>query len=101
MYDDVFFNPVFMGQLIDITARLLGKGQTGIFNVSSDEKISKYEFSCKVADIFGFDPELIQPIQASRIRGCAERPMDMSLSNKSLKLFYPTKICHWNTVCVA
>ena len=55
MFDDVFFTPVDTMHLIDITHELLNLNQRGIINICGGERISKYEFSVKLAAKFGYD----------------------------------------------
>ena len=58
--------------------------EKGIFNLCNNERISKYEFSKKLAQAFKLEPSKIQPIQAFRIQNKARRPRDLSLSSKHL-----------------
>ena len=85
MFDDVFFTPLDTAHLIDITHQLLDLDQRGIINLCGGERISKYDFSVKIAAAFGYDPELIQPIQSSRLRNNISRPIDLSLSDAKLR----------------
>tara|TARA_A100001015_G_C15030540_1_gene732979 strand:+ start:571 stop:2655 length:2085 start_codon:yes stop_codon:yes gene_type:complete len=85
MYDDVYFTPLYIGDLVKIAHELIDKSVTGIVNVCAGERISKYKFSLKLAEAFGFDSFVIQPIQASRNRSATKRPFDLSLSDSFLK----------------
>ena len=62
VFDDVF-SPIATSQLVHIATKLLEKNFEGIVNVCSHERISKYNLSIKLAKVFGFDPEQIQPVQ--------------------------------------
>lgn len=84
MFDDVFFTPISTTKLIDCTHSLLEKREVGIFNICSDERISKYEFSVRLANKFGLNGDLIQPVQARRLIEKTKRPKDLSLSNTKL-----------------
>ena len=84
MFDDVF-TPLDTSHLIDITHELLNLNQRGIINLCGGERISKYEFSVKLAAKFGYDPDLIQPIQASRLQTNLKRPLDLSLADDKLR----------------
>ncbi len=84
MFDDVFFTALSTGRLIDLSMDAVRREISGILNLCSGERISKYAFSVKIAKAFGYDPEVIQPIQASRMRGGVLRPLDLSLSNKRM-----------------
>lgn len=85
MFDDVYFTPLYIGDLIKIAHELIEHSVIGVLNVCAGERISKYEFSVKLAEALGFDSNVIQPIQARRKRVSIERPLDMSLSDGLLK----------------
>lgn len=80
-FDDVFFTPLSTRRLIDLTHHIIKLGYSGIVNICGGERISKYEFSVKLATVFGHDPDLIQPVQAARRRRKVNRPHDLSLSS--------------------
>ena len=44
LWDDIFFTPVFLIDLIKIINLLINKNIYGIYNISSNNKISKYDF---------------------------------------------------------
>jgi len=50
------------------------KEATGIYNISGNELMSIYEIACKVADHYGFDKSLINPIDSSTLNQSAKRP---------------------------
>ena len=50
------------GSLIDTDS-----AATGIVNFTGGERVSKYDFSVYLAKAFGFDSNIIQPVQASRV----------------------------------
>ena len=85
MFDDVFFTPLDTSSLIDLAHQLSEQNHYGLVNVCSNQRISKYEFSVKLAESFGFDSSTIQPIQASRLKNAVKRPLDLSLSDQKLK----------------
>jgi len=85
LFDDVFFNPIdisIIQQTVDI---LISKNHSGIFNVTSNIKISKYEFGLKIADKFNLDKSLIIPISIKSKQELILRPQNMALSNFKIK----------------
>ena len=84
MYDDVFFTPLHTSQVIDYAHNLLDKGYSGIINLCSGERISKYDFSVILANSFGYDGNTIQPIQSSRQNNLVKRPLDLSLDDQKI-----------------
>lgn len=80
--EDIYFNPVFMGDLVAVSQRLLDKDQNGIFHVASDERVSKYEFGISYAKFFGLNTELIKPYRETECPREVRRPCEMTLSNE-------------------
>ena len=60
---------------------------SGIFNVVGSERLSKYEFGIKMADIFNLDSDIIKKGSWSSLGAIAIRPSDMSLSDLKLRKF--------------
>ncbi len=84
MGDDIYFNPVFMGDLVKASHLLLDKNQSGIFNITSDDRISKYDFATTYAKFFGLNFELIKPFNQKEYPREVRRPFEMSLSNAKM-----------------
>ena len=79
--DKIKFNPVYLGNLIDCIENLI-KRKKGIFNISSNKKISKYNFGIKIAEIFNLDKNYIFIQQENKK---IIKPLNMALSNKKIK----------------
>ena len=80
-----FFNPVLISQLAKIIKILIQKNISGILNISSDEKISKYKFGLMIAKTLNFNSKLIKPITLSSKKKLRKRPKNMALNNSNLK----------------
>ena len=68
--------------------KILKKNVFGVINVSSDKKLSKYQFAVKLAKKFKLNYKLIIPTSFSKLRKKNKlviRPKNMTLSNKKLK----------------
>ncbi len=85
MQEDVFFTPVYMGDLVDISHLLLEKNCFGVYNVSSDERVSKYNFALLYAKYFNLNTHLIIPFKQKQFPRDVQRPTEMSLSNIKMK----------------
>jgi perosamine synthetase len=86
--DDIFFTPMYLGNLIDCLNILIIKNKNGIYNISSDKKISKYSFGKKIAKIFDLDDSLI--IQNKKIE--ILKPKNMALDNSKISKTVPKKL---------
>ena len=80
-FNDVFFTPILVSDLVASIHNLLELGAKGIFNVVGDQRLSKYDFCLLVAKAFYLEPSLLQPISIHEIPALVQRPKDMSLSN--------------------
>ncbi|HUR91666.1 MAG TPA: SDR family oxidoreductase [Gemmatimonadaceae bacterium] len=81
LFRDVSYTPILASVLVDAVHDLVDSGASGIFHVSGDECLTKYEFGLRIADRFGLDRTLINGGLLHEA-GLAPRPRGMSLSNK-------------------
>lgn len=83
-FRDVFFTPILVSDLAQCVFELISKGSRGVFNVSTSNRLSKFDFALSVAKIFGLSQSLVKPISIGSLPNLVARPRDMSLSNKKL-----------------
>lgn len=79
-FSDVFFCPLFTEQLGATLFEMAQSGLKGLYHVLSSESLSKYEFGIRLAQLFGFDCELISPISIKDAGLKAVRSPNMTLS---------------------
>jgi dTDP-4-dehydrorhamnose reductase len=91
-FDDVIFSPLEVSNLSDLISDVTFSNYRGILNLSSNESISKYQFCCKMADVFGFDSNLIKKGSIEDAGFIAKRPKNTSLTNTKSKQFTKSKI---------
>lgn len=84
LFSDVFFNPILIDELAKRTHQLIDLNASGIFNIVSSERISKFEFGIKLANCFNLNSDLINEIKLKDIPNLVKRPKEMSLSNKKI-----------------
>ena len=85
LFDDVYYTPILAENLINTVHELLGKNEKGIFNIVSDDRISKYDFGILIAEEFGLDKSYIKRCSLINKSNLVRRPYDMSLSNQKVK----------------
>lgn len=85
LFKDVFFNPILISVLAEKIEDLLRLNAKGIFNITSDERLSKYEFGLQLCETFRLNHDLIKATSIEDVGLSALRPKDMSLSNAKLK----------------
>ena len=82
--NDYYYTPCSTFGLIKSINSLIARDAEGIFNVVGSERISKYEFGLKVANIFDLSEGLIEKVTSESLELKTKRPSDMSLSDKKL-----------------
>ena len=85
LFEDVFYTPILISDLVSATHELLDKGQSGVFHVVGDERLSKLAFGHRVAEIFGLDASRIRPGRLKDMSNLTSRPYDMSMSNEKVR----------------
>ena len=84
LFSDVFFTPILIDELLKRAHQLIDSNVTGIFNIVSNKRISKYEFGVRLANHFNLDAKLINAVSMNDNENLVKRPRDMSLSNVKL-----------------
>lgn len=89
VFDDVEFTPLYILDFIKISNMLINKKFTGVYNVCSSNKMSKYNFAQTIIKLFNLNKNYIQKSLIINTK-LTLRPLDMSLSfdkiMKKLKL---------------
>jgi dTDP-4-dehydrorhamnose reductase len=83
--DDQVGNPTYADDLAEALLRLLKKEEYGLFHIAGNEICNRYEFACKIADIFNLDRNLIDSIKTSELGQKAVRPMNSSFVLEKLE----------------
>ena len=82
MFNDVFFTPILINDLVDKMIDLMVRKATGIFHVAGGERLSKYAFAIELTQVFNYSKDNIRQISVERFPFRAKRPKDMSLSSE-------------------
>jgi dTDP-4-dehydrorhamnose reductase len=61
-FTDVLFRPLQVADLADLLLEMIAHRLSGVYHTLGEEVLSKYEFGCRLAQQFGFDPTLVRPI---------------------------------------
>lgn len=80
MFNDVFFTPILVNDLIEAIFALLAQEATGLFHLAGGERLSKYDFAVRMAETFGRPTARVRSVSATAVPLRARRPADMSLS---------------------
>lgn len=83
---------MLVNNLAEALKEFIDKDMSGIMNLASADKLSKYDFAIKLAEIFKLDKSLINPIRNDQAPGSDKRPLDVSLSISKAKKQLKTKL---------
>ena len=84
LFKDVFFSPVSIRKLCEQIIKLCEINANGVYNVSSNDRISKLQFGLMLCDHFKLDQKLIIPSSIEDQKQLVIRPKDTSLDNKKI-----------------
>jgi dTDP-4-dehydrorhamnose reductase len=87
LFNDFYYTPIVIEELAETVMELLAKKGNGIFNVTGDERISKFEFGIRLANRFGLNIDHIKNSSFTERKDLVKRPADLSLSNKKVSAF--------------
>ncbi len=79
-FTDIWFCPIFVGDLADTLLRMLAKGLSGLYHAVGSEALTKYDFGLRLARRFGFDETLVTPISVEQSGLTAKRSPALRLS---------------------
>jgi dTDP-4-dehydrorhamnose reductase len=81
---DQLNTPTLADNLAELILELIERDETGIFHASGSERISRFDFAIKIAEIFNLNKDLIKPITSDQLNWIAKRPMDSSLDTSKI-----------------
>jgi len=91
-FADQFATPLYAGQLSALILQLLDHRALGLLHIGSADRISRFEFARKVAEIFTFDAAVIQPVPFGGSAELARRPRDSSLVSEAMTRRYGLRL---------
>jgi dTDP-4-dehydrorhamnose reductase len=71
--------------LADGIRLLIDKSKYGVYNIAGNDYLSRYDFARRVAEVFGFREDLINPIVTDQLQQKAPRPMRGGLQIQKAK----------------
>lgn len=86
LFDDVCFNPILGSKVAEYAHQLLESDASGIYNLSADDYMTKYEFGEYLVNSLNFSKNLIRRGSLKDCKDLTLRPLCMSLSNKKASI---------------
>src|SRR3989338_440533 len=78
-FGDLVRSPTLIENLNENVALLLKKNESGILHLSGSEQLSMYEAAKEIAEVFGFDKDLIEETDSKNSKLDAKRPLNTGL----------------------
>ncbi len=88
---DQWNTPTLNTNLAEMTLEVVERRLTGTFHLCGATRVSRLEFAQLIADTFGLDKSLIDPVLSSQFTWLAKRPMDSSLDTSKAQLILHNK----------
>jgi dTDP-4-dehydrorhamnose reductase len=85
LFTDVYYTPILAAVVATTCHALVDAGASGVYNVAGEERLSKFEFGCRLAAAFGLDASLLRPGSITDLPSLAPRPRDMSLNTTAVR----------------
>ena len=92
LFKDVYYTPIYTKFLFKYIFLLIKNKKEGIYNICSNEKITKFKFGKKLSQIFKLNKSLIKASYLKDRKDLTRRPFNMAMSNNKLKKTLNIKI---------
>lgn len=87
-YQDIFFNPLYVKDVVRATMHLLKSKESGIYHLTGDEVLSKLDFGRRVATLLKKDALLIKPMSGAVYAHSTNRSQNLTLQNSKLRAIW-------------
>lgn len=92
LFKDVYYTPIYGKYLLKYMFDLIKKKKFGIFNICSNEKITKFTFGQKICKIFNLNKNFLKNTYLKKSKNLVRRPYNMSLNNYKIRKILNIKI---------
>jgi dTDP-4-dehydrorhamnose reductase len=82
--EDQISTPTYAPDIAEACLRVYRRGLTGLYHATGPQSINRYEFTKLLAEVYGFDVELVKPISTEEFGQEAPRPENSSLDSSRL-----------------
>jgi len=91
VFDDVIYTPTYIDYLLDSLRALIEMDYKGVIHIAGSERLSRYDFALKMAEVLGKDKALIRPIKQGAMGLIAkDSSLNCDFSRKILKNYCPS-----------
>jgi dTDP-4-dehydrorhamnose reductase len=88
--DDQWGNPTYVDDLAAVLLQLCRSGASGLYHMGGSDFLTRYQLVLQLADFFGLDTSLIEPVSTQTAGQQAPRPLRSGLRTEALEtlLYY-------------
>jgi dTDP-4-dehydrorhamnose reductase len=91
VFNDVFYTPTYIDYFLGSLSELIDTDYKGIIHIAGKERLSRYDFGSKMAEILGKDKTLIKPVKQQREGLIAkDSSLNCEYSRKILNNYWPS-----------
>jgi dTDP-4-dehydrorhamnose reductase len=73
--EDQISNPTHVNDIAFAAVKAGELNRDGIYHICGSERVSRYQFAVRTAELFGLDPSLIQAVRSGDLNQIAPRPL--------------------------
>lgn len=85
LVNDTYTNPIYNIQAGEAIKNMIRQRSQGIFHLAGGERMNRYDFGRKTAEVFGYDHTLIEPVDSDYFAGIAPRMPDTTYATKRMQ----------------
>jgi len=85
LVDDIFDNPLHAFQCAEVILKLVEKNKNGIYHIGGEDIVDRYQFGLILAEIFGYDRNLIAPVKNEYFKDIAPRPKNTCYDTQKIR----------------
>ncbi len=84
-FTDVSVTTILANDLVQLILKMIEQGLTGMYHVGGGECASKYDFGMRLAETFGLDGSLIEPVSVEQMNFKAKRAKQLCLQGAKIE----------------
>ena len=102
LFNDQFRSPIPVQSLASALLELASSSLTGVLHLGGSERIDRYTFGVRVAELRDYPKSLIQPVAMADVPTKAARPRDVSMDVSKARAALKTKLpdCRDGIACL-
>ena len=85
MVNDIFENPLYAGSAAEAIWKIIKNHKSGIFNIGGKDIISRYEWACRIAEVFDFPSNNINAVTSDFFKSLLPRPKNTSFNTDKMR----------------